>query len=276
MKYRSLSTADVKPLYQTFKAAFSDNFVKLQPSEREFIYRISKKIKVENDISAGAFDGEEMIGFILHSSNVYQGIPTAYNGGTGVLPGFRNQSIAEEIYAHLIPKIQSRFLARILLEVVEQNDYAVKLYEKIGFQFKRRMLCFKQLHKIDFLKDSSNTEEATIEELDFSFADFEPSFIDHEAHLKGSDERTLVCKIDGAIAGFIIFQPHLGRISQLAVNTPCRGNNVGRSLIYGAQKYTDKKMTIMNIPEDQHHFHKFLKRCGFENQVNQFEMELIT
>lgn len=275
MNCRLLSDEDFQSLFQTFSAAFSSNFVKLQPTQEEFKYRIKNKIRIENDISGGFFDGQEMMGFIIHSSNVYQGIPTAYNAGTGVLPGFRNQKIAEEIYEFLIPKIQSKFLARILLEVIEVNEYAIKLYEKIGFSFKRRMLCFKQAHKIDLLKDEIATREGSLSEVNFTFNDFEPSFIDNGAHLKGGDEKVLVSELDGEMAGFAIFQPHLGRISQLSVSRKFRGSKVGKSLICHVQKYTEKKLTIMNIPEDQHNFHIFLKRCGFENEVNQFEMELL-
>ena len=275
MNCRLLSEKDYHTLFLTFNAAFSNNFVKLQPTEKEFLYRINEKIRIENDISAGSFDGAEMLGFIIHSSNSYQGIPTAYNGGTGVLPGFRNQKIAEELYEFLIPKIQSRFLARILLEVVEVNEYAIKLYEKIGFNFKRRMLCFKQTKQISNPDPALTVERASITDVDFDFNDFEPSFIDSEAHLKSGNEHVLACKIDGNLAGFSVLQPHLGRVSQLAVDRKYRGMHVGRSLLHHAQTLSKKKLTIMNIPEDQFNFHSFLKRCGFANEVNQFEMELI-
>lgn len=274
MDCKLLGDEDLDALYLAFNAAFSKNFVKFQPTKEEFEYRLNSKIRVEQDISAGAFDGEEMVGFILHTSGFYQGIPTAYNGGTGVLPGFRNQRVAEEMYQFLIPKIRSRFLARILLEVVEVNDFAIRLYERIGFSINRRMLCFKQLKSYEFIKNEAPVQEGNIDEVDFSFSDFQPSFIDNDTHLMESNERVLVSKKDNELAGFVIFQPHLGRISQLSVARKFRGNNIGKSLIYHAQKHTDKKLTIMNIPEDQKHFHEFLHRCGFENEVSQFEMEL--
>lgn len=275
MNCRLLSENDFNPLYQTFSAAFSNNFVKLQPTEEEFLYRINEKIRIEHDISAGSYDGSEMVGFILHASNVYQGIPTAYNAGTGVLPGFRNQNVAEELYTFLIPKIQSKFLARILLEVVEVNEFAIRLYEKIGFCFKRRMRCFKQTEKVAKPTGNISVEDSSLAEVDFNFNDFEPSFVDSEAHLMAGNERVLGCKIEGEIGGFAILQPRIGRISQLAVARKYRGMKLGQSLLYHAQNITSRKLTIMNIPEDQHHFHLFLKKCGFENEVNQFEMELI-
>ena len=275
MNCRLLTEADFHALYQTFNAAFSDNFVKFQPTEEEFLYRINEKVRVENDISAGSFDGTEMVGFILHTSNVYQGIPTAYNAGTGVLPGFRNQKVAEDLYAFLIPKIQSKFLARILLEVVEVNEFAIKLYEKIGFHFKRRLQCFKQNQVIEKPQASLDVEDGVIDDVNFHFNDFEPSFIDNGAHLIGGKEQVLLAKKEGEVAGFVVFQPHLGRISQLSVSRKFRGMHIGKVLLYEAQERCHKKLTIMNIPEDQHGFHQFLTNCGFENEVNQFEMELI-
>ena len=275
MYLRSLSESDFQALYNTFKAAFASNFVKFQPTKEEFRRRIQDKIRIQPEISAGSFDGSEMVGFILHTSNIYQGIPTAYNGGTGVLPGFRNQKVAEDLYAHLIPKIQSQFLARVLLEVVEVNEYAIKLYEKIGFSFKRRMFCFKQTEKISNPRENVLIEDGNISQANFTFNDFQPSFIDNESHLKEGNEKVILCKVDEELAGFAVYQPLSGRISQLAVSRKHRGLTIGKSLIYSVQNNCKKHLTIMNIPEDQENFHRFLLRCGFENEVNQFEMELI-
>lgn len=274
MDCRLLTPQDFTNLYETFKSAFSNYFVNFQPNREEFDHRIHRKIHVNNDISAVALDGENMLGFILHTSNIYQGIPTAYNGGTGVLPGFRNQKFAEQLYEFLIPKIQSKFLARILLEVVENNENAIKLYEKIGFTFKRRFLCYKQ---VDTVKRESIHEvrEGDISELDFNFMDFDSSFLDSEEHLNLGSEKVLVCYKNTDLAGYLIFQPHLGRISQIATSRLFRHEHVGESLIIAAQKLTQKTLTIMNIPEDEVGFDAFLKKSGFENQVNQFEMELI-
>ena len=275
MDYRLLTPSNFPALHETFNAAFSNNFVKLQPSKEEFTYRLEQKLRVAYDISGAAFDGSEMVGFILHTSNIYEGVPTAYNGGTGVLPGFRNQKVAEEIYELLISKIQSKFLARVLLEVVEVNEYAIKLYEKIGFTFRRRLQSFKQSKELDYLSDAREIEEGELSQVNFYFNDFEPSFLDSEVHLREGNEKVLLCKVEGDLAGFVIFQPHLGRLSQLAVARKYRGMKVAKSLLFEAQKKSDKKLTIMNIPEDQVSFQQFLTRHGFVNEVNQFEMELI-
>lgn len=275
MECRLLEPEDTRNLYETFKSAFSNNEVKLQPSLEEFEHRLYRKLMVDGDLSAGYFDGTEMIGFILHASKVFQGIPTAYNGGTGVLPGFRNQRIAEELYAYLIPKIQSKFLARILLEVVEVNEYAIKLYEKIGFNFKRRFKCYKQVQKMNYLSRGWDIEKGTIDDIDIHFNDFDPSFLDSEENLKLGFEDILVAKKEGSVKGYIVFQAHLGRISQISTAKDVRQQGIGRSLLFAAQKMSAKPLNIMNIPDDQLGMDIFLRRSGFENQINQFEMELI-
>lgn len=274
MDSRTLTESDLKGLYETFKSAFSDSVVKLQPTEAEFEHRIFNKLHVDGDISAGMFDGDSMVGFIMHASNIYQGIPTAYNGGTGVLPGFRNQRVAEQLYAYLIPKIQVKFLARILLEVVENNENAIKLYEKIGFTFKRRFLCYKQLNPINHASELE-VVEGTISDVDFNFMDFDSSFLDSEEHLNLGREKVLLVRKNDLVIGYLIFQPHLGRISQMAISRLYRQEGAGLALIAAAQHHTARPLTIMNIPEDEVGFDSFLKKCGFENQINQFEMELI-
>lgn len=274
MEIRLLSESDFDRLFYAFKMAFSDYEVKLQPTREEFAYRIHNKLQCDQEISGGAFDGDEMTGFILHSSNIYQGIPTAYNGGTGVLPGFRNQKTAERMYEFLIPKIQQKFIARILLEVIETNKNAIALYEKIGFNFKRRFKCYKISKPLSAGREVTIVE-GKVSDVRFSYNDFQPSFLDSSEHLKQGDERVLFAKVDDKEVGHVIFQPHIGRISQIAVDRIHRQEGIGEALLFRTQSESKKPLTIMNIPDDEFGFDAFLTRCGFQNQVNQYEMELI-
>lgn len=274
MDIRLLSEEDFDSLYKAFISAFTNNEVAFQPSIEEFDHRLKNKLLVDNEISAGSYDGSEMMGFILHTSGIYQGIPTAYNGGTGVLPGFRNQKAAESMYEFLIPKIQQKFLARILLEVVETNKRAIALYEKIGFTFKRRFKCYKMTEQKESFSEI-HIHEGSISEVNFNFNDFEPSFIDSSEHLKRGTEKVLLSKKNSENTGYVILQPHLGRISQLAVHRLHRQTGVGEALLAHAQAISKKPLTIMNIPDDEFGFDRFLTHSGFQNQVNQYEMELI-
>jgi ribosomal protein S18 acetylase RimI-like enzyme len=274
MNIRLLKESDFDKLHEAFCLAFSDSEIALQPSKNEFKHRLDKKLNVDYSISGASYDGSDLIGFILHSYNVYEGIPTAYNGGTGVIPGFRNQKTAYEIYEFLLPRIRAKSIVRIILEVVESNEGAIRLYRKLGFVFKRSFRCYKQTSKMDL----THVKEVTVgnmSQVNFSFNDFEPSFGDSEEQLKFGDEQVLVTRKDGEIVGHLIFQPSTGRISQMAVSRIYRSERFGESLLFAAQELSKRPLTIMNVPSGELGMHRFLKKCGFINQVNQLEMELI-
>ncbi len=276
MNIRLLNTDDFDQLYQSFQLTFSSNQVNFSSSKDEFDIRIHKKLNIDYDLSAAAFDGDKMLGFIMHTSNIYHGVPTAYNGGTGVIPGFRNQQTGEDIYRFLIPLIREKALVRILLEVIESNPTAIRLYEKLGFTVRRRFKCYKSDKDIS-TKRGIEPGIIQLHELHNLFFDFEPSFIDSNTQLifNAAHEKTLIVKIDGKTAGFLVFQPDLGRISQLSISKEFRRRGIGTALVATAQELSTKRLSIMNIPDDEYGFQYFLANCSFENQVNQFEMELI-
>ncbi len=275
MQSRLIDKNDFQDLHQAFCHAFSNYKVDLNLTEREFDIRLHQKLNIDYSLSAGTFDGEQMIGFILHTSNDYEGIPTAFNGGTGVIPGFRNQRTGEELYDFLLPKIAEKSIPRILLEVIDTNEQAIRLYEKIGFSFRRKFLCFKLEDPSFFLDVEDETTEGSTEHINEDFADFEPSFIDSKNQLIKGNETVLLAKSQNDVIGYIVFQPIFGRISQIAISPSHRRAGVGKTLIKGVLNRTNKKLTVINVPENEFGFQQFLSKCGFENQINQFEMELI-
>ena len=274
METRLLQKEDFKKLYKAFCLVFSNYKVEFNLLLEEFDYRIHKKLNIDYDLSVARFDGDRMIGFLLHTSNLYEGIPTAFNGGTGVIPSFRNQRTGEELYQFLLPKIASKAIERIILEVIDTNDHAIRLYEKTGFSFRRTFLCYK-LEKKQRLSLRGNISDGSLDDLDDRFTDFSPSFIDSREQLMRGNEKVLIAKKGKLIVGYIIFQPSLGRVSQIAVSRVARREGVGKNLIALAQSKSRKSLTIMNVPEDELEVQKFVASCGFENQVTQFEMELI-
>ncbi len=275
MQRRLIDRNDFQDLHQAFCHAFSNYKVEFNLTEEEFDIRLHQKLNIDYQLSAGTFDGDEMIGFILHSSNTYEGIPTAFNGGTGVIPGFRNQRTGEELYEFLLPKIAERSIARILLEVIDTNDQAIRLYEKIGFHFRRKFLCYKLEDPVFFSTIKDTTTEGSIQDIDEDFADFEPSFVDSKNQLLQGKETVLLAKQENEVVGYVVFQPIFGRISQIAIARKHRKKGLGKTLMKGVLNRTNKKLTVINVPENEYGFQQFLSTCGFENQINQFEMELI-
>jgi ribosomal protein S18 acetylase RimI-like enzyme len=60
----------------------------------------------------------------------------------GIIPAHRRHKLGGEMLRPLMEEARARGDTRMLLEVIEQNTPAVKLYERLGFQRVRRLVGF--------------------------------------------------------------------------------------------------------------------------------------
>jgi len=61
----------------------------------------------------------------------------AWVGGVGVVPAARREGIGERLMHALHDEARERGVARVWLEVIEQNEAAFRLYEKLGYEVER-------------------------------------------------------------------------------------------------------------------------------------------
>ncbi len=222
---------------------------------------------------------DEVVGFVLHTLGMHENKFTAYNGGTGLIPEHRGSKRSYLFYERLFPTIQASGAQRILLEVISTNDSAIRLYDALGFNQKRLLKCFKLPDEQE--DESPDVVFKAVKNFDTkyeSYWDYNPTFLDSSRQLAFNIENEVIleARINKISAGYIIFQPALGRISQFGVAPQWRNQGIGRALIYGAQTRSyQKKLTIMNVPEKQTDTIEALEAVGFINEVDQFEMELI-
>ena len=151
--YRLLSSADSTKLFDCFLEAFSDYQVDMRASREEFEQRLVRD-GVRLEISAGAFDESRMVGFYMNALGEWQGKPTAYDAGTGVIPAYRRQGIAEELFAFMAPRLKEASVEQYLLEVLTENERAVALYRKLGFVDTRRLAVFRRSEPLTTGADS--------------------------------------------------------------------------------------------------------------------------
>lgn len=276
-KVGEFDPSDFTLLHKAFVEAFSDYFVSFQPTIDQFERRIIDKLHIHPSLSKLAWVNGQIVGFGLHTLNSYEGLKTLYNGGTGVIPSLRLNRIAFGLLDHVAKQASEMKTERILLEVIDKNDAGINLYKSLNYEERRIVKCFRLSEKvksdlkIDFLLSSALKPEYS------TLTSFEPTFLDCTDQLKYNlkNEIILEAVIDGALVGFAIFQPRLGRISQIAVDENQRGNGIGRSILQKVQKLSSvKDLTIMNIPENEVDTILALKSIGFQNDVNQIEMEL--
>lgn len=269
-------------LHQSFIEAFSSYKVPFNPSFAAFQSRMKYKLSLIPELSPLAMKSEKCLGFLLQTQGKYEGKQTIYNGGTGVVPAMRGQNLTLKLFDFITPTLSSSDANRMLLEVITTNDAAIKVYDKLGFQYTKTFRCYKRKNeKVEF-SSSKNTQFLKVKKPNFQvyneFADFNPSFIDHQNHLVHNIENEIVLEavLDNTVVGYSIFQPLLGRISQLGIHRNFRGQGIGRGLINQVQFLSPgKDISLINVPDTYQPMHDFLISLGFQNEVNQYEMELV-
>lgn len=272
---RFLTTADFHSLYECFLEAFSDYQVSLQMSEEQFEQRV-KRDGVELELSAGAFDGERMIGFYMNGRGLWCGKETAYDAGTGVIPSHRRRGVAEDLFNFLEPQLKERGITQYLLEVLISNERAVSLYRKLGFVEVRKLAVLRASEPVKTLGEVEGVSLRRLEEPEWdvfcAYWDGEPSWQNSKDSVKRAREQ---CEIVGAFVdemcvGYgIVFKPS-GILMQLAVAQEFRRRGIGRRIL--ATLSGNEILKTNNVDEELQGTLAFYEACGFEVGMRQFEM----
>ncbi len=280
LEYRLLKPSDFPALYQGFLGAFSDYQASLQPSTDELRQRF-KRVGVDYGLSAATFLGKEVVGFILTGRGAFNGVPTAYNAGTGVVPQFRRRGIAEKLYRMLFPEFRKKGLGQCLLEVINTNQSAYHFYEGLGFQQKRLLHCFAAPQPIQPLHpkmEGLNIKEVALADWTSyeQLWEVEPSWQNNALAVERArnQETVLEAYYQTALIGYIIFSPALGYISQIAVEPQMQGKGIGTALLLKAQSESHKRLAILNVDAQSSKTCIFLKNRGFHRPFTQKEMML--
>ncbi len=264
-------------LFKCFVEVFSVSKGKIRLTREEFEIRIYNKLQINNESSQLIVEKDKVLGFVLHSVGEFHDQRYLYNGGTGILESQRKKRLGHVLLERALTA-GSGLAEKVILEVVEDNEPALRLYESHGFRPVRSFRCFKR----ERVPTTSINSEVEIQVRNIGkverfegWDEFETSFADSLQHTsKNPYEKVLVASIDKEAVGYIMFQPHIGRISRLVVNPAFRRRYVASTLIKKVQELAGvKSLTMMNIPEDQSEMIQFLEAKGFSNGLNQIEME---
>ncbi len=279
---RSLNFSDIPMMYKAFQSAFSDYTLAFNLTEEKFIRKFIEKLHIDFDVSAGAFSGDEMVGFIFTGIGNYLGKKTAYNGGSGVIPAYRGKGLTIKMYQVLLAQFKEMGIEQCVLEVLTENKPAINAYLKVGFKKSRTLRCFK-MEMGNLNEPKVNSEIVVRQKLvpDWpvykQFADFQPSYLDQYFLLEKNmlNETLLEASFNGECLGYAIYQQDLGRISQFGVAQHRRRSGIGAAMMAYMLSHSDTNyLTILNIDEKERGVRRFLKKMGFVNKVNQYEMIL--
>lgn len=289
MSYRFLFLSqNVFPtIYRTFMEAFADYYIDTSFITEEMLYNRAVKNGVDFQSSIGAFDGEEMVGVTIVGLDEWRGVSAAYDIGTGIVPAHRGKGIAGRMFDFGVPRLRERGVKRFVLEVIQENEPAIRAYKAAGFQVTREFDCFQW--KLDRARPGQDVRaRLKIRPVDRdrlgefeTHLDWPPSWENSFASVRRiPDEVVLYGAFDGGrpseCVGLLVYYPLINWITTLVVRRDRRRKGVATALLSYFAEHHREAAPLVKLPNVDHSdkaMFSLLKKMGFELTVRQFEME---
>lgn len=151
---------------------------------------------------------------------------------TGTIKEYRGQGLAGQIFNYSIPYLKAAGIRQYLLEVLLNNEKAIAVYRRLGFEVIREFDCFRQsLGNVSGTHPASEKCACIVRNIDFEsvaraqgFCDFLPSWQNSiDSIRRGQDGLTMLGAFIGeSLAGYCVFDPVTGDLTQVAVSPEFR------------------------------------------------------
>ena len=271
MTVKKLSDIPFETIIACFLKAFDNYFVEL-PQDKEYYRQRWKAAKVDFGSSYGMFEGEKMAGFILHAIDTRNNRLTAFNTGTGVIPEYRGKRIIHSIYTYALNDLKAKNIELSTLEVITQNDIAIKAYERIGFRKCKEYKCFNGKIQLD------TTEEVVIKEIDINDVDWNDlpnqelySWDNQKESILAGNYRFFYVMHQNQPESFFIINTEINYVAQLGL---LKNEHSSWQRLFAGIKQVSESIKINNVDHRLKEKLDALTSVGLKNTVDQFEMEL--
>ncbi len=276
---QSLAHLNANQLFAAFSEAFKD--YDMQVSQPELEVMISRRGFIP-ELSFGTFIDNRLVSFTLNGVGLFNGVQTAYDTGTGTIEAFRGKGLASRIFQYSVPELKRAKVKQYLLEVLQHNTSAVSVYRKQGFQISREFNYFVETASDIRLKKYNLPVRYSIQTIDLSMKeqmmvcqDFAPSWQNSFESVERclSDFLMWGILVDEELAGYCIFEPNSGDITQIAVHKDYRKQGLATYLIGEAiRSNRHKNLKLINTDIACESITLWAKSVGLTLQGKQFEM----
>ena len=270
-------------IHRTFQEAFAHYAMDMSSLTEERLRVRCVKNAVDWDVSVGAFDGDRMIGFTLIGIDEWQGGLGAFDAATGIVEGYRGQGLTRAMFDHALPDLKVRGVESFVLEVLKDNEPAIRAYRKAGFEVSRELKCF-ELQIEDLQGRDADMVALPVRSVDRQVVSSLAESVDWPPSWENSfkaidripDELVVVAAFDGEVCiGAVAYTPMLNWILTIVVEPSYRRQGVGRALIQGLVEALPEgieTVRLQNVDGADSGMASFLERVGFEPLVDQYEM----
>ncbi len=277
-----LAPVDRESLHQTFLDAFADYAMDARGTTDSSLMLRMAKNAVDYDASVGAYADDRMVGFTLIGIDTMPQGMTAYDAGTGLIPAYRSRRIAHRMFEHALPDLRCRGVKRFLLEVLQQNEPAIKTYRKSGFEIVRTLRSY--VADVGALRAEAPADGVRIDAA--SSVDFERLCIDGDwipsFENRFSAPRAIPSEVafygaydDETCVGIVAYCARLNWLLSLIVKRSHRRRGIGRCLLNHLGRHLPQgvgRLAVLNVDGGDIGMQRFFTSCGFRFLVDQYEM----
>lgn len=271
MIVKSLQNTEFDIIIDCFLKSFKNYFVEM-PTDIHYYKKRWKSVKVDFNLSYGMFENEKLIGFIINAINQQNGDETAFNTGSGVLPGHRGKRIIKSIYEYAILDLKNNGIKKCALEVITENFKAIKSYQSIGFEICKKFECYKGNINL------KSTEKVESKKVNYNTFDWNNlpnqelySWDNHSEIIKNSEYDYYQIVINNELEAYFVINQENGYLAQFEVLIDTKES---WKRLFNGIKQISYTIRINNIEEKLKKKIEFIKSIGLENTVNQYEMEM--
>jgi ribosomal protein S18 acetylase RimI-like enzyme len=131
---RPANSLTLAALAELFTAAYAGYVLPFAIDEPTLRFMVDA-FDIDLAASRVAFRDDEPVGL----ANLARRVDEAWIGGIGVVPSARRRGVAETLMGALHEEARARGVTQVWLEVIEQNESAFRLYEKLGYEVVREV-----------------------------------------------------------------------------------------------------------------------------------------
>lgn len=129
---KRLSECTLQQAVDVWNGGFEGYYFPMTTNVLAFTQRLASE-GLSPEHSVVAFTEGRPIGFVLNGIRMINGKKVAWNGGTGVIPEYRNKGVGRELMKATLDIYRTEQVNLALLEAISANEKAIKLYQQMGY-----------------------------------------------------------------------------------------------------------------------------------------------
>ena len=276
LTHHTLENTTLDTIHHAFVDAFSEYEVPIDMP----VEKLAEMLTTRSFCAAwslGAFAGETLAGFILLGARELAGERVVYDVATGVTRASQQQGLGDRLLKDLLGRLPGWGARAFVLEVLEHNTAAQKLYRRNGFEISRKFNCYQKSfdapQAAQFPPSTGSAEDLRALDLP-AYLSFAPSWqnaLESYHNNPGQYHLELVGE-GGAVRAYGIVHRQRGDVMQLGVDPSRRSTDEVAGMLARLRAHTlSERLVFLNV-EVGSALDRDLIALGFENTVNQFEM----